>query len=300
LPLRWERMNNNTQTREHVHKEDTSIFPDISPDSGVNPLPCLNSNISTENRVRGKEGEENSPLRLAKLSTQHRKSAFVLKESIELLAAKFSIENLGFLTLTFKDHVLSPKEAQRRFNSLVSHVIKVRYREYVGVMERQKSGRIHYHILVVLDSDIRTGFDFDQVSNGNYKSASQVLRSEWAFWRKTAPKYRFGRTELLPVKSSIEAMAKYVGKYISKHIEARTLEDKGVRLVRYSRGARAGTTRFMFQSDGSQAWRRKVATFAQIVQSQHPEQKVSELSDLARILGKRWAYNHRDYILALP
>jgi hypothetical protein len=47
-------------------------------------------------------------------------------------------------------------------------------------------------------------------------------------------------------------------------------------------------------------WRRKVATFAQIVQEQHPDTKVSTLSDLSRVLGKRWAYHHRDYILSLP
>jgi len=44
----------------------------------------------------------------------------------------------------------------------------------------------------------------------------------------------------------------------------------------------------------------KVAIFAQIVQDKHPEIKISELSDLAKVLGKRWAYNHRDYILNLP
>ncbi|MDE4694551.1 hypothetical protein, partial [Klebsiella pneumoniae] len=35
-----------------------------------------------------------------------------------------------------------------------------RYRAYIRVMEPMKSGRIHYHLLVALDSDIRTGFDF--------------------------------------------------------------------------------------------------------------------------------------------
>lgn len=253
------------------------------------PLPCLNSNISIE-----------IPENLAKLSTQHKKTAFVLKESVQLLAERFGVEFLGFLTLTFADHVTCHKEAQKRLNSLLSNVIKPRYREYVGCMERQKSGRIHYHLLVVLNSNIRTGFDFDALSQGNYKSASKNLRDEWLFWRNTAKKYRFGRTELLPVKTNIEAMAKYVGKYISKHLVCRVEEDKGARLVRYSRGARAGTTRFMFKSEGSEAWRRKVAVFAQMIQEIHPEQRVSNLDDLTRVLGPRWAYNHRDLILDIP
>lgn len=286
-------MNNITESKKLSNPENNPGTPARSTVGGDNPLLYLNSNISTEN-------PSEAITKPVKLSTQHRKSAFVLQESIQLLADKFGLENLGFLTLTFAEHILKPKEAQKRLNSLLTHVIKPRYREYVGVMERQKSGRIHYHLLVVLDTDIRTGLDFDAISQGNYSSASKNLRNEWAYWRKTAPKYRFGRTELLPVRSSIEAMAKYVGKYISKHIESRQEDDKGVRLVRYSRGARAGTTRFMFQSEGSASWRRKVATFAQIVQDRHPDRKVSQLSDLSEVLGKRWAYHHRDFILSLP
>jgi hypothetical protein len=266
-----------------------NLDPIKSAKHGDDPLPCLNSNISIE-----------IPNNLAKMSTQHRKTAFVLKESVQLLADRFGVEFLGFLTLTFSDHVICHKEAQKRLNSLLSNVIKPRYQEYVGCMERQKSGRIHYHLLVVLPFDIRTDFDFSEISQGNYKSASKNLRDEWAFLRKTARKYRFGRTELLPIKSTIEAMAKYVGKYISKHMENRNEEDKGARLVRYSRGARAGTTRFMFKTDGSEAWRRKVAVFAQMIQEQHPEQRVSDLEDLKRVLGPTWAYRHRELILDIP
>lgn len=273
---------------------------DLAPgtNSEAAALPCLNSNISIETTTETPPAP--AARVLAKLSTQHRKSAFILKESVQQLCDTHGIERVGFLTLTFRHHITKSKEAQRRLNSLLSNVIKPRYRDYVGVMERMKSGRIHYHLLVVLDSDIRTGFDFDGIENHDYRSASPALRSEWAFWRKTAPLYGFGRTELLPIKSSTEAIAKYVGKYIAKHIEARNLEDKGARLVRYSQGARAGTTRFQFQSLGSAHWRRKVAIFAQIVQTLNPDVRVSELADLSIVLGKRWAYHHRDFILALP
>lgn len=270
--------------------------------NGDDPLPCLNSYISTETHTQAPDPATDSVVftSLPRLSTQHRRSAFMLKESVQKLAFQYGIQFLGFLTLTFADHVVCPKEAQRRLNSLITHVIKPRYRDYLGVLERQKSGRIHFHMLVALDSDIRTGVDFDELAAGKYTSASKNLRAEWAFWRQTAPKYRFGRTELLPIKSTIEAIAKYVGKYISKHIEARKDEDKGVRLVRYSRGARAGTTRFQFLSNGSAEWRRKLAIFGQIVQDQHPEQAVTCIEDLTRILGPNWAYKHREYILALP
>lgn len=41
----------------------------------------------------------------------------------------------------------------------------------------------------------------------------------------------------MPIKSSEEA----IGKYVGKHIESRQEADKGVRLVRYSRGARVAS-----------------------------------------------------------
>jgi hypothetical protein len=50
-------------------------------------------------------------------------------------------------------------------------ILKKRYVEYIIVMERMKSGRIHYHLLVVLAQDIRTSFDFASVERGDYRSA---------------------------------------------------------------------------------------------------------------------------------
>jgi len=272
-------------------------YPLDSPNSEPPALPCLNSNISIG---EGPAGGQVQGTPLAALSTQHKKSAAILRWSVEKMAQTYGLETLGFLTLTFREHILCPREAQRRLNSLLTNVIKDRYHSYLGVMERQKSGRIHYHLLIALPVDIRTGFQFDQVAKQNYSSAGQPLRDEWSFWRKTAPAYGFGRTELLPIKSTVEAIAKYVGKYIAKHMEARNPDDKGVRLVRYARNARVGTTRFQFQSTGAAEWRRKLCVFAQIIQERHPELVVASLSDLSKVLGKRWAYNHRTFILNLP
>lgn len=273
-------------------------------DIGVT-LPCLYSNISIERPVKlgvklngalylqPEEKPENI------LSTQHKKAAFALQESITELAKKYGIEHLGFLTLTFADHVTEHKEASRRFNSLSSNVLKDRYQAYIGVIERQKSGRLHYHLLVVLDDDIRTGVDFAQLKKGNYSSAGPALRKEWSFWRITAKKYKFGRTELLPVKSNTSAISKYVGKYIAKHIDSRRSDDKGARLVRYSANARTATTRFQFVTEGSAHWRRKLATFAAIVQAHNPETEIDGIDAITKLLGPRWAYKHREYIMAL-
>lgn len=252
-----------------------------SAEVGGGVLPCLNSNISTE---------------IA--STQHRKAASALGWNVFALAQKHGLENLGFLTLTFKDHVLDVKEAQRRLNSLLTHIIKPRYQDYIGVLERQKSGRIHYHLLVVIGFDIRTGFDFAAVDAKDYSSANPALRAEWAFWRKTAPAYGFGRTELMPIKSSEEAIGKYIGKYIGKHMESRQEADKGARLVRYSRGARVASTRFQFVSAGSQQWRSKLRAFAYYVAERTGCEPTME--GIREVCGPRWAYSHREFILTMP
>lgn len=251
--------------------------------AGPGPLPCLNINNCTD-----------SPLAdgVNRLSSGHRKTAFALKENVERLAKKYGIERLGFLTLTFADHVTCPKEAGRRFHSLQTHVLSKRYVDSIAVIERMKSGRIHFHLLVVLPDDIRTGFNFVEAGEGVYSSASLRLRAEWSFWRRTSKQYGFGRTELLPVKSTGEAIAKYVGKYIAKHIGQREWRDKGVRLVRYSRGASVNGTRFMFQSPRSKLWRHQVSLFA-------GANRCADESALAEKFGSRWAWWKRSEIMAL-
>lgn len=263
-------------------------------------LPCLYSNNCNENilnslRFDSLEAAQNAAFQL---NTQIRKSASCLAWNVDFLCSKFGIENLGFLTLTFRDHVLDPKEAQRRFKSLRNGVLRERYLADIRVVERQKSGRIHYHLLVVVGEDIRTGFDFETCANGDYRSANQRLKQEWAFWRKTAKAYGFGRTELLPIKSNSECIARYVGKYISKHFEARQYRDKGVRLVEYSRNARIASTRMQFVSEGSAEWRRKVGIFCHYIAENTG--CAPTFDGVRGVLGPKWAYQWRKFIASLP
>ena len=248
-------------------------------------LPCLNSNISN-----GPTLPEALERGLRRLSTSHRKTAFALAFNVARLCAKYGIERIGFLTLTFPDHVTCAKEAGKRFNSLRTGVLAERYAESICVLERMKNGRIHFHLLVVLPCDIRTGFDFDLAAKGEYSSANPQLRAEWAFWRATAKRYAFGRTELLPVKSNEEGLSKYVGKYIAKHIGARENRDKGVRLVRYSRDAKPCGTAFAFVSPRGKLWRVQVAEFAK-------RNGCADLPALKAKFGPKWAYHMRREIM---
>lgn len=235
-------------------------------------LPCLNSNNSTE-----------------LFGAAAKRTAFALGENVRLMAEEWGLEKLGFLTLTFADHVTDIREAQRRFNSLRGHVLAERYAAFITVVERQKSGRIHFHLLVVCSEDIRTGFSWEEAEKGVYRSANSWLRHEWAMWRATAKLYGFGRTELLPIKSTEEAIGRYVGKYIAKHMDQRRQDDKGARLVRYARDARKCTTRFAWAGVKPWLWRAKLAQFAK----RHGVQSVEEMS---KAFGSRWAYRLGDLI----
>lgn len=247
-------------------------------------LPCLYSNNCIED----------GPAEVNKLTGGHKRMAFVLAYEIQGLARQFGIEKLGFLTLTFADRVHDIREAQKRFHSLNTNVLRGRYSRAIGVWERQKSGRLHFHLVVVLGADIRSGFDFGAIERCDYRSASRALRSEWAFWRKTAPLYGFGRTELLPIKSTGEGIARYVGKYVSKHIGQRDDEDKGARVVRFigfKPCDRLASARFAWVTENSWLWRQKLAAYARRIGAK-------DTDALKRIFGPRWAYLLQAEIMA--
>jgi hypothetical protein len=233
-----------------------------------------------------------------KFSTANKRSACALAWNIEALINKHGIEKVGFLTLTFKENITDYQEAQRRFNIIATNFLRGAYKGYVCVKERQKRGAWHYHLVILMQSDIKTGFDFKQVANKNYSSASIELKKAWLELRQACELYGFGRSELMPIKSTAEGISRYVGKYLSKHITNRKEEDKGIRLVNYGGLARMATCKFSFITKGAKLWRAKLATYALfLTQSLKVVVNMSNFKDL---LGKSWAYAGREIICALP
>jgi hypothetical protein len=159
-------------------------------------------------------------------------------------------------------------------------------------MERQKSGRIHFHLLVVASGDIRTGLSFDQVARRIYGSGNARLRAEWAFWRNTAPRYGFGRTELLPIRKGGEEMATYVGKYLDKHQVNRLDIDKGVHLVSSSRGLLPSVSSFSSNTEGASLWRRKLGAVAK-------RYGIASREDFRERFGPKWGWQMRRVIKTL-
>ena len=267
-----------------------SEFPphavDMPPKSEADSLPCLYSN----NSITPPDFSSN------RLSSSQKKSAIALAWNVQYMAQKHGLKNLGFLTLTFAEFITDMREAQRRFNSLNTNVLKTRYDGLIAVKERCKSGRIHFHLIVALKADIRSEFDFKGIEKHDYSSANDYLRGEWRFWRNTAKSYGFGRTELLPIKSTDEGIARYVGKYISKNVQQRPDEDKGFRLVNYGGDSKNSTTRFSIVNQGSKNWRHKVGLFSNDIARLQGLPPLN-MNNISKYLGKRWAYKWREFIL---
>ena len=270
------------------------------------PLPCLRINNSNEGACEDKKAVGSCPASV--VPTWVRKSEFKVKTEVMALFKQYPLERIGFLTLTFADNVQCHKEATKRLNSLITGVLRQRYPMCIRVSERQKSGRWHFHLVVVCQQDIRRGVDFQAIKERHYKDgANPALRAEWAFWRNTAKNYGFGRTELLPVRKTGEALAAYVAKYISKGFAYRQQRDKGARLYSVIGGSRVCSSRFSFFSLKSYLWRQKVAmwaaswsaSLAKVAQSvnQSPIDGLT-YDDLPILFGKRWAWRCRDDIMA--
>lgn len=255
-------------------------------------LPCLFSNNSIES-LREK---------IKELSTSQRKSASILGWNVKYMAEKHGLENIGFLTLTFPKHITCMKVAGRKFNSLASNFLREHFNDFISVKERHKSGRIHFHLVVNCGVNIRRGINFAEIENRIYRSANKNLRNLWQLLRENVGRYGFGRTELLPVKSTSEAIGRYVGKYISKNVQCRPDEDKGTRLVNYSGDSRYCSTRFMWVTENSYQWRMKVKTYIELknkARKLNNQEPINE-QNISRILGSKWCYNHLENILFTP
>ena len=269
------------------------------PRRGARPLLHLNSHNS------------NGTLREAVnlLTGSHRRMAFCLIGEIQWMADEYGLDNLGFLTLTHSDNLVDMKESSKRFNSLATGVLRDRYSASIVVTERQGRGAIHYHIVTALRQNIAEGFNWDEAREaifqhkvGRYREAGKhwraaagaILREEWAFWRKTCPAYGFGRHELLPIRGTAECIAKYVGKYVAKHVDQRSVEDKGARTVRFiGFKARRFRPQFGWHNGHATMWRMKVGEFARI-------NRCRDMSELKRKFGPRWCWKWAECIIHLP
>jgi hypothetical protein len=248
-----------------------------------------------------------------------KKQADALTENIKCLAKTFGNERIGFLTLTLGDfdaggryrNLRDRKQAQRRFHSLLTNVIARRYQCGATVTERHFNLGLHFHLVVVCRVDIRGQIDFaacfppkgahgQPIRKPDYSTANEAIKREWAFWRRTARLYGFGRHQLQPMQKEGEALGRYLGKYLSKDWEHRLPEDKGARCVRYfghwsktvrnkneRRTAPPNNSRFGWLTPRAKAWREQLKQLAFVLEYQGAP--ITE-QNIKSILGPKWAW----------
>ena len=274
------------------------------------PRPCLF--VTTASK---EEKEEEKP----PLPGPRKKQADALTENIKWMAETFGHERIGFLTLTLGDedaggryrNLRDRKEAQRRFHSLLTNVIAKRYQCGVTITERHRNGGIHFHLAVVCAADIRGQIDFDAcfppkglggkpLYKPDYSTANEAIKREWAFWRRVAKLYGFGRHQLQPMRSNGEALGRYLGEYLSKDWAHRLPEDKGARCVRYfghwsnevraigeRRKAPPYGSRFGWMTPRAKAWRELVRQV--VIVLRYKGAKITE-QNIKDIFGPKWAW----------
>jgi hypothetical protein len=277
------------------------------------PLPCLNSDNCTES---------SSSLQL---SAYGRKRAFAVVMDLDRLMQSGPIEEVVVIAMTFLGRP-SPRQAAKKFHSFWTHELGKEFPEWMRILEPHKKGGVHYHLAArTAGVDIRSGFNFalyervNQINsrqdiaesekkllrrqvraelgvlttNAELKRIHRMLNVKDKNGRTVKDRYGIGRTEIVPIKTTVEQAAKYMGKYLTKEMVL-SFDGRKNRIVSYSRGfRRAATTRFSWHTPGGQIWRRKVEKFA-------INQGCINLDDLKEKFGPRWAYQNREMILNQP
>ena len=287
-------------------------------------LPCLYENNCNEivvDEVLPPEKEG-----LSKLSNTQRKRAFAVKENVQRFVDTYGIDNCGFFTVTFdpKEYPegLTPREAQKRIHSFHVRILSECFGEYIRVLEFHKDGRPHYHYLVQCKGDIRAGFNWDhylKMSQWNQDRKIAKARGEKLPKRPVgslcrnpllkglhealnaaADGYKIGRCELVPIRSTAEAVGFYIGGYLSKSDACKPASAKGCRNVTYSQGFKKAVKGAIAwageRSPGAWVYRTKLRCFA----FRNQIYKDGDFQALREKFGRNWLDDCLPAIMAEP
>jgi hypothetical protein len=250
------------------------------------------------------------------LSPYRRKSRHRLILAIVGMVRKHGLNNIGLLTLTFgvpgsgrgseatkelREQAKDLEFVQKRWHSLNTNIIRHLYQDWICIPEPHRDGVWHLHVVVATKMDIRTGTDVDTLTNyglpywmrrGKHLR-NEALAAEWQALRKVACKYRFGRIELLPVKKTGEALARYLASYLSKSFRL-VPAGKRCRLVRLSRSlSHEFGMQFSVWTLGNLIYRTRLKMAASMLHFQ-------DYGDFADYFGPKWNYYLGDLIAAIP
>jgi len=232
------------------------------------------------------------------------------------MVREYGVNHVGLLTLTFgvpgsgrgseatrelREQAKDLEFVQERWHSLNTNIIAKRYPNWACVLETHKDGVWHLHVVVVTKPDIRTGTDVETLTN--YKLLpwkrrgkhlrNEALAAEWRALREIACKYRFGRIELMPIRKSGEAVARYLGSYLAKSFKLLAGGRKS-RLVRFSRGiSKQFTMVYSIWNLPNLIYRTRLKMAAYML-------NFEDYGDFADYFGPRWHSYLGDIIAGIP
>jgi hypothetical protein len=260
-------------------------------------LPHLTISHNDENADNGN---------LNKLLGSSKKSAEALYQQILAYGNKFGVEKLAFLTVTFAGEAPTMEYAMKCFKVFLNSFLRRRYVAGVRVTERgDKKGRLHFHIVVVMDQDVRTGFDFSKTNyKGENPTASPYFQVEHEAIKAALAKYGFGPVHWFePAKESLEALARYVAAYVAKNISKRLPGDKKARLWGcWGDVPRACSCQFARVTPNRWLWGQKVKIWAAshgFMEGEGRGQSFDVMDRLKEVFGARWCFHFQKDILAV-
>ena len=286
-----------------------SAAPPRGAPEGATALLYLNGSNSDKTAEEKRDKASKQKVWTPKSKTAKNQKA--LTGNVQGWADKLGVERLGFLTLTFKENLCDRKEAQRRWDN-ISRTIRRdgKFTVLVKVAEIQKRGAIHYHCLVDIGQDIRTGFDWvafgrageayqaKDRNNGKKwtrvyaKSATDHLRHLWGYMRAKCKSHGFGRSELMPIEYP-NNIGSYLGKYLNKDDQERESGTwancemtKGMRRVSYGQKEyRTHSPKFSWvnHTKGKPLWRHKLKEWADY-------RGLETMDEIKEAFGKHWSH----------
>jgi len=257
-----------------------------------------------------------------KLTTAQKKTAETLYLELELLPGHVGIERLLIITLTFADPLPSRGCREAAWLKIRKHLLQKLFQFGVTISDRSRSGRPHFHVVVVGAEgvDFRTGFDFgawdasraaeskwhdsghtDHTAETRWRamtakyaaSAPSALRAEWYELSEAGGKFGFGRINAMPVKDPI-AYARYLAGCITDGIRMDHPEDRGIHRVRYwGNFPRKVSPHFYRTTKGATRWRGQVSFCARVL-------GFDDQGDFKKCFGPRWFIFLKGIIRLVP
>ncbi len=245
---------------------------------------------------------DNSDEDRVKPSGADRKRAETTRQNIAHFQRTYGTST-AVLTITFAAD-LGTKEAQKKLANFKRRVLKDNFGHSISVREFTARGRPHFHLVIDCKGDVSTGYNWQHHdsmtawSKAGRKTAkphgrlnrSPRLKLLHEILNEKAPLYGLGRIELVPVKKP-EAIAFYLGGYLAKSLANKPADAKGTRAVNYSHKCpRILSGRWSWANAAGWVWRAKLGKWA-------AKHHCASMDEVKALLGKRWAYHHRQAIL---